>query len=141
MVYYTVDEYDNFNKPMKKLHTFLVATPNKLTYITKNPIFLKNISLASLECLDEKLVYYEEELFNRIDFLVPRLKSDSMSKVFFDDLQECDLEYQFISKNDLPLNVTINIKNTNNEFSYITNIKTDYNISSMVVYDHAYSEK
>lgn len=141
MHYYIVDDYNNLNQPMKNLHPFIKATPQSLLYITKSPLFSKDITLAQLSCDDDKLIYQEEPLFQKIDFLAPKMPEDSQKKVFFDALTHCEILYQFRNNGVFPETVTLQLKSELKEVMYITSIQSDYNTSTFRINSKVYDDE
>jgi len=143
MDYYVVDDYNTFQNPMKRLHFYFNANKTEVDYITKNPIFSDNISVVKLFCKDKNLMYQEEPLYKRINFLEPEVKKDSQKAILFKNLDKCEFSYSIqnkqldVLKEILPESIIINIKNKNIEPIYV-NIKSDYNISLGVMQDAIY---
>lgn len=147
MAYYTVDHYDNLNQPMKQLHHFFRGTQDGFTYITLNPVFSKDIALAQLSCKDHQLLYFEEPLYERIDFMKPQILSDSRSKTFFTDLEKCDIAYIFKNKtsskffDEIPDAIELKVVQKEQEsFVLYANIKSDANLTRLKVYNVMYGE-
>jgi len=133
--YYIVDDYDNLNYPMKKLHTYFIGTKNKINYITKNPLFSKEIAVIKLECIDNNLLYTEEKLYGNIDFLRPSVKEDSRKTTLYDNLNRCEFKYilndieydELIDK--VPSSIEIGLATMEIDEQFYINIKSDYNNS------------
>ena len=147
MQHYVVDEYNNFNQPMKKLHVFFVGDENAFKYITLNPTFSTIPSLSSFECKDNSLIYKEEPLYKRIDVNRPLFLDDTPSIVYWKDIESCKFEYSLHKKtlnslrDVLPTMVKIEFKESNQkEHLYFTTIKSDYNISYGDMYGLLYDE-
>jgi len=147
MQHYVVDEYNNFNQPMKKLHVFFVGDENAFKYITLNPTFSTIPSLSSFECKDNSLIYKEEPLYKRIDVNRPLFLDDTPSIVYWKDIESCKFEYSLHKKtlnslrDVLPTMVKIEFKDSNQkEHLYFTTIKSDYNISYGDMYGLLYDE-
>jgi len=141
MHYYIVDDYNNLNQAMKQLHPFIETSPSQLLYITKSPIFSTDISLARLSCENEKLIYQEEPLFKKIDFLIPRMPEDHFQKVFFDALSYCEILYEFKQQNGLPQTVTLKLQTDRKEITYATAIQSDFNSSTYLIYSQVHDEE
>lgn len=147
MAYYAVETYDNLNQPMKQVHHFFLGQQNRFTYITNNPIFSKKISVAQLECKDKQLVYYEEPLYSRIDFMRPSILTDSSSKLFFTDVNNCEIKYIFKGEdhlalyNDIPDAIQMILSDKEKDFfTLYVNIKSDANLTASKVYGAMYEE-
>lgn len=149
MKYYVVDEYDSFNNPLKDLHYFFKGNEKKMEYITKNPLFSDEIALVNLICEDSKLVYIEEALYGRINFLSPKVLEDSKEKVFFNELEECKFNYYSDKKvfnelsRQIPLSININLsfKNKKEIMNLYISIKSDDNTTFGRVYEAVYPVK
>ena len=141
MHYYIVDNYNNMHQPMKTMHPFIKTSPIDLLYITKNPIFSEDISLAQLRCEDGALVYREEPLFEKIDFLAPSMPVNSQKKIFFDTLTHCELLYNFRQNGELPISVSIQLKTEHQEIIYTTAIQSDFNNSTYLIQSKVYNEE
>ena len=147
MQHYVVDDYNQLNQPMKKLHIFFRGDQDSFQYISLNPTFSSIPSLSAFECKDNKLVYKEEMLYNRIDVNRPEFLEDSKEIIYWDDIDACKFEYFFNTevldkiRNRLPTAVKIYFIDSNEkEQVFFTTIKSDYNISSYIVYDLLYGE-
>lgn len=145
--YYVVDDYDILNDPMKNLHHYFNGTKSTMKYITKSPLFSKDIALVKLSCLDNKLVYQEEPLYERIDFLKPAVLKNSRKVTIYNNLKICEFNYFIKNKkfemliNQVPTNININIKNNKETLNIYTNIESDYNISRGVIYGAIYPDE
>jgi prepilin-type N-terminal cleavage/methylation domain-containing protein len=147
MQHYVVDKYNQFNQPMKKLHTFFIGEQDHCIYITLNPTFLTIPSIARLECLDNTLKYSEEPLYGRINLNQPKLLNDSQSKIYFEGIEECTFKYYLKHqeldslKDTLPTLIHLSFYDKNKKKQDIVgSIKSDYNISNGVMYEYLYSE-
>ena len=124
MVYYVIEDelsFDNIQENSVNLQYFFSGNPQQCTYIPKNPLFSKAISVASLRCEDNELRYYETLVYGPQDYKHPRILDDALPKVLFTDLESCKLDY--ISKNSdvtqmsntLPEVLHLSIKKHNTE--------------------------
>lgn len=142
--YYVVDDYDILNNPMKNLHHYFDGTKLQLNYITKSPLFSKDIAVVKLSCLEEALIYQEEPLYGKIDFLRPLVLEDSKRITIYRDLEICEFEYFIKDKkfetitNQVPTAININIKNYKQKIDIYSDIKSDYNITKWKIYDTIY---
>lgn len=147
MQHYVVDEYNQFNQPMKKLHTFFLGNQHYFKYISLNPTLSTIPSLSSFECKDNSLIYREEPLYKRIDVNRPKFLDDTPFVVYWEDIELCKFEYKFNKKtlnslNDsLPTAIKIDFIDSNEkEHTFFTNIESDYNITSSEIYELLYAE-
>ena len=147
MQHYVVDEYNQFNQPMKKLHSFFIGDEKSFQYITLNPTLSQIPSLSSFECKENMLMYKEEPLYKRIDVNRPTFLEDTPYVIYWKGIESCKFEY--IShkktvkhlKDSLPTAVKIAFKASNEkEHIYFTTIKSDYNISYADIYGLIYDE-
>lgn len=141
--YYVVDDYNIFDKPMKNLHYFFNGYEDSIEYITVNPLFSKEISVAKFVCEEGDLVYKEEPLYKRINFLKPSLHSDSKEQILLRGLEACSFFYIYnnekttVFKKNIPQKVVFVLKGSNMNSIYI-DIKSDYNISKFKIKDAIY---
>ena len=147
MQHYVVDEYNQFNQPMKKLHTFFLGNQHYFKYISLNSTLSTIPSLSSFECKDNSLVYREEALYKRIDVNRPAFLEETPSIVYWEDIQSCQFEYSLYGKvvsnlkNKIPTAIKINFIDSNEkEHTFFTNIQSDYNITSSEIYELLYAE-
>lgn len=142
--YYVVDDYDTLNLPMKKLHHYFNGSKNRINFITTSGLFSIKTVVAELMCREGKLFYKEEELYNRIDFLKPKVLEDSQKKIFYSNLDKCYFSYIYNEKeidqiNDkIPGMIKIHLSFNEDEKEYYINIQSDYNISLGVIEDAIY---
>lgn len=142
--YYIVDHYDIVNQPMKKFHPYFNGTKDEVNYITSNPIFSKDIAVVKVECLDDRLVYYEEPLYKDIDYLKPTFKKDSKQSTIYNDLDVCEFEYIKNNNNmqdildDIPSSIVLSLSSKNRSSDLHIDIKSDYNQSKGYIYDAVY---
>ncbi len=131
--YYVVDDYDMLNHSMKNIHHYFSGTKMTMRYITSSPIFSEDIAVVKLSCIDESLVYKEEPLYGKIDFLRPGVLEESRQINIYNDLEVCKFEYFIKDKkfesvaNEIPTAINIKIKNNKQKVDLYTNIKSDYN--------------
>ena len=147
MQHYVVDDYNQFNQPMKKPHSFFEGKQHYFKYITLNPTFSTIPSLSSFECKDNSLVYTEEVLYGRIDVNRPNFLEDTPFVVYWEDIQSCQFEYTLQGKvlpelkNKIPTAIKIDFIDSNEkEHTFFTNIKSDYNITYSEIYELLYAE-
>ena len=142
MKYYVVDDYDVFGRDMKNLHFYFDGGKEKMTYITTNPLFSQDVAVAQLRCVDKKLIYKEEPLYGRINFLKPQVLEDSPKITLFKNLSVCEFSYnQAPTKstltNDIPRTVFIDIK-SQTVLPLCVKIKSDNNITLGIIQDAMY---
>jgi len=143
--YYVVDDYDMLNYPMKNLHVFFKGNKKEMTYITENPSFSKEIAVAKLSCIDGNLVYQEEPLYGRMDFLRPSLLIDSRKQIFYKNLDKCEFGYKINKINtekvedEIPSLININLNYEDNIENIYVSVKSDYNQSIILIDSVMYS--
>jgi len=147
MQHYVVDDYNQFNQPMKKLHSFFFGNEHYFKYVSLNPTLSSIPSLSSLECKNNSLVYTEEPLYKRIDVNRPDFLEDTPSVVYWKDIESCRFEYVVSNKvfneltNTLPTAIKIDFIDSNEkEHTLFTNIKSDYNLTTSEIYELLYAE-
>lgn len=143
MKYYVVDDYDAFGNDMKKLHFYFDGTKKEIDYITTNPLFSKNIAVVKLYCKDDELIYREEPLYGRINFLKPQILDDSKKLTLFKGLDSCQFFFFKNSKklqtlkDEIPSRIEVDIK-SHHIFPLQINIKSDNNVTGGIIYDSMY---
>lgn len=147
MQYYVVDDYNQFNQAMKKLHYFFNGNNELFQYISLNPTLSEIPSLSQFECRENQLVYTEEPLYGRIDVNQPAFLEESQELVYWKDISSCAFSYIFKEKemeglkNELPSAVEISFIDSNEkEQTIFTTIKSDYNITHAEIYGLLYDE-
>lgn len=147
MPHYVVDNYNQFHAPMKELHPFFNGKATSLTYITKNPTYFKMTTLTKISCEDNTLTYFEEPLYRGININSPKFTKEVYSKIYWKEIAECQIRYYLLGEererlNDiLPTAIEISfIDKKERRIRLYTNIKSDYNISVGVIYEHIYGE-
>jgi prepilin-type N-terminal cleavage/methylation domain-containing protein len=147
MQHYVVDDYNQFNQPMKKLHSFFLGNQHYFKYISLNPTLSKIPSLSSFECKNNSLLYREEPLYKRIDVNRPEFLEDTPFVVYWQDIHSCQFEYTFQAKvlntlkDKIPTAIKIDFIDANEkEHTFFTNIQSDYNITSVEIYGLLYAE-
>ena len=145
IMYYVVKDYDKLNKNnSNNLHYYFNGIKNEIKYITNNPIFSKDIAVVKLSCLDKSLIYQEEPLYERIDFLKPNVLAESRQIAIYKDLEICEIEYFIEDKkfealtNKIPTAINIKIKNNKQSIELYTNIKSDYTKSKAIINEKIY---
>ena len=144
MNYYGVQEYDVLNRPIKYAwHYFFNGEANKMLFITQNPIFTQGDAVVKLECLEDTLLYTEEPLYKRINFLRPKLLEDSKKYILYSHLKSCQFSYESIQKEKknaleytLPSAVFVKL---DKEIFFIK-IKNDHNITLAEIVSKFYDD-
>ncbi|HHD81697.1 MAG TPA: hypothetical protein ENK94_00725 [Campylobacterales bacterium] len=148
MQHYVVDEVNQFNQPMKKLHVFFKGREHAFEFISLNPTLSTLPSLSSFECKDNALIYKEEPLYKRIDVNQPDFLEDTPFIRYWHDLDACQFKYynqkgqSFETfENKLPTAIEIALRDEDEaEKMIFTTIKSDYNISYADMYELLYAE-
>lgn len=138
MKYYVVDDYDVFGRDMKHFHFYFDGSKEQMTYITGNPLFSKDIAVAKLMCANKKLIYKEEPLYGKINFLKPQVLKDSPQITLFKKLSACEFSYNLAQKTsalnkNIPTSIFIDIKSQTVLPMYV-NIKSDNNITLGIIH-------
>ena len=147
MQHYVVDEYNQFNQPMKKPHIFFLGKKHFFKYISLNPTFSKVPTLSSFECKENSLIYKEEPLYAQMDLNRPAFSKKAHKEIYWDDITSCQFEYIVKNRhlnnlqNRLPEALQISfIKSNAKEHTIFTTIKSDFNITYANVYELLYGE-
>ena len=134
--YYVVDRYDLLEQPMRQLHFFFKGTSSQINYITTNPILSEETALARLVCRNGELLYYEEPLYQRIDYLRPAIPKENRPRSLYRHLERCRFSYttrkgQIVStlKDDLPVSITTHLHRDHQDISIVAHIQSDDNTS------------
>jgi len=145
MKYYVVQEYNMLNLPTKQLHLFFNGDQREMKFITTNPILSSSDALVELVCKDHKLIYKEEPLFDRIDFLQPDLLEDSREIVLYKDLQQCRFSYKNVQgvktgelENIIPKAIEIRIEDKFGKIVIYASVKEDNTRLVGEIYDAMY---
>jgi len=147
MQYYVVDNYNQFNQPMKQLHHFFNGNDYSFSYISLNPNFSTIPSLSQFECKENQLIYTEEPLYGRLDLNRPKFLEERQSVVYWDDLLSCKFSFFLFQKrlerldDEIPFAIQIDLMDANEkeETIFIT-IKSDYNLSNTEIHAVLYDE-
>jgi prepilin-type N-terminal cleavage/methylation domain-containing protein len=146
MQHYVVDDYNQFNQPMKKLHIFFTGNKHYFQYISLNPTLYNIPTLSAFECKDNTLIYKEEMLYSRIDVNRPEFLEDSKKIIYWKDIKDCKFEYKIENtimtflENRVPNSIKIEYINNKRKYIIFTTIKSDYNISHYEIYERLYGE-
>jgi prepilin-type N-terminal cleavage/methylation domain-containing protein len=147
MQHYVVDDYNQLNQPMKKLHIFFKGTQHYFQYISLNPTFSTIPSLSSFECKDKKLVFREEILYYHIDVNRPNFLEESKEMIYWKDIDVCTFEYFLHEKvlnnieNILPTAVHISFLDSDEKkHDFFIAIKSDNNVSKYFIHEYLYGE-
>lgn len=147
MQYYVVDNYNQFNQPMKQLHHFFNGNDYSFSYISLNPNFSTIPSLSQFECKENQLIYTEEPLYGRVNLNRPEFLEERQSVVYWDDLLSCKFSFFLLQKrlerldNELPSAIQIDLMGSNEKEQHIfITIKSDYNISDAEIHGVLYDE-
>jgi len=105
---YVIEVQEGFED--KKLQVYLYPKNKSLEFISKNPIYSEDISIAKLECLDDTLLYYEKPLYTKqSNYLEPQLNDEDKKRVLFEKLEDCQFEYQFTTIRNTPSLITLKV--------------------------------
>lgn len=128
---YAVDIQRGFQK--SKLEPFIYLKEREMLFISKNPIFTKDISIIKIECKNDKLNYYEKILYDKhSNYLAPKIDDTNFKKSYFSNLNECYFTYNYQEKRETPTLVSIYLKtdkeSLNFDFSPMIDINNSRNI-------------
>ncbi|MBN2824435.1 MAG: prepilin-type N-terminal cleavage/methylation domain-containing protein [Campylobacterales bacterium] len=109
---YVIEIQRNFED--KKLEVYIYPKTDSLEFISKNPIYSHEISIAKLECREDKLIYYEKPLYSPTsNYLAPSLNEEDRKKSFFENLEECNFSYEWGTIGNNPTLITLQFKPLN----------------------------
>ena len=148
MQYYVIDYYDPLGNPMKKLHYFFMGNAKEFQYITSNSTFLKEPTLASFKCEDNKLYYTEEPFYSGRDLKRPKMGEDGKKKIYYNNLKRCNFKYitnngeiKDTLQDTIPMVVGIYLIDSDNRLNSIYSIvKSDFNISKYYIDELLYDK-
>jgi len=123
---YSVDIQRGFEDT--KLEPFIYLKNKEMLFISKNPIFNRDISIIKIECKDDKLNYYEKILYDKhSNYLAPVIEDIDFKKSYFDDLEECSFEYNFVEKKETPSLIILIMKNSKESLEFDFSAMIDMN--------------
>jgi len=140
--YYVVDQYDMFGNPMQDFKLYFKGTEDSIDYITENPFLHDAVSVVSLRCKENQLIYTEEPLYKRINYLQPKVLDRSPQITLFDNLDVC--QFRYINQNKqlfdsfihaIPQKIHISLEERQEPFDLYIQVHSDYNRSLGEVYD------
>ncbi len=148
MDHYVVDTYDTLGKPMERMHYFFYGDTTQLLTISTNPILSTEKALVKLECISHRLVYTEEPLFHRINYLQPSIQSDSQQLVLYDHLKQCAFSYlshkgvwRESMTGRIPQGIIFSFESTEQPMrDWFFPVRSDDNSSLMRVHDATYPD-
>ncbi|NPA04465.1 MAG: prepilin-type N-terminal cleavage/methylation domain-containing protein, partial [Epsilonproteobacteria bacterium] len=93
-VVYPQQEEDFILNKVVKTSFYFQGTPTSFSFITNNAIVNPNHdSLVKIECKDKKLLYTEEPLFKKMDFLNPNFTELAKQLTLATDI-DCSFNYK-----------------------------------------------
>lgn len=145
--YYVVQQYDMLNLPMSQLDYFYQGTAKEIRFITTNPIFTQEDALVMFMCKDNMLLYKEEPLFAKINFLRPDFRPQSRELVLYKNIKNCNFSYlvqknrylQNISK-VIPLAVKISYILEDSKKTIFAKIRSDNNTTKAIIEETMFNE-
>ncbi len=146
--YYVVQEYDMLHQPMRKLNYFFHGSEKQALFITNNPVYSNKVSLVKLSCVDNKLIYKEEPLYEYMDYLQPSFTPNKFHQLgIYDDLEKCEFYYideqgglvRQIS-NKIPKEIYLKINKNQKDISIYSKIHEDDNQTAARIYNAIYEE-
>ena len=144
---YVVRDYDMLQRPINVLHYFFDGTTSSALFISSNPIYTEGDALVKLTCKDHKLIYQEEPLFKRMNYLHPHFSLDSYRLILYKNLDECSFYYlttqnRLIRKffNIIPQEIYLQLKQNNKDISIYSEIKNDDNLTKIGMYNAIFEQ-
>lgn len=144
---YVIDEYNHFNQPMKKLHILFNANEQGLKYVSLNPSFSTIPSLSELRCVEDKLIFKEEPLYQHLNLNQPVFSQEHKEMIYWEEIYDCKFSYVVREKrvevvnNELPSFVELTFLDNDAKLHTIAiSVKSDYNITASEIYGVLYDE-
>jgi len=144
---YVIDEYNHFNQPMKKLHILFNANEQGLKYVSLNPSFSTIPSLSELRCVEDKLIFKEEPLYQHLNLNQPVFSQEHKEMIYWEEIYDCKFSYVIREKrvevvnNELPSFVELTFLDNDAKLHTIAiSVKSDYNITASEIYGVLYDE-
>lgn len=144
---YVIDEYNHFNQPMKKLHILFNANEQGLKYVSLNPSFSTIPSLSELRCVEDKLIFKEEPLYQHLNLNQPVFSQEHKEMIYWEEIYDCKFSYMIREKrvevvnNELPSFVELTFLDNDAKLHTIAiSVKSDYNITASEIYGVLYDE-
>jgi len=144
---YVIDEYNHFNQPMKKLHILFNANEQGLKYVSLNPSFSTIPSLSELRCVEDKLIFKEEPLYQHLNLNQPVFSQEHKEMIYWEEIYDCKFRYMIREKrvevvnNELPSFVELTFLDNDAKLHTIAiSVKSDYNITASEIYGVLYDE-
>ena len=145
---YVVRDYDMLQKPMDSFHYFFKGTTTSALFISTNPIYTESDALVKLTCIDHKLIYKEEPLFKRINYLQPDFLPDSHQFTIYKNLDKCSFYYLITQKKlvkkisgKIPMEIYLQLKQDDADISIYSKIKNDDNLTKARIINEIYYQK
>jgi len=146
--YYVIREYDMLNQPIRKLDYFFNGDEKHALFITNNPVYTDKVSLVELSCLNHSLLYKEEPLYSKMDYLQPSFSIKNHDKLkIYDDLDKCEFYYVDEQENlvrqianKIPKEIYLKIQKDKKDISVYSKIEEDDNQTAARVYNAIYEE-
>ena len=146
--YYVVQEYDMLHRPIEKFDYFFHGDEQSMLFITNNPIYFDHISLVELSCVKNKLLYKEELLYGKMDYLQPNFtKNGYKTFTLFNKLEECEFYYvddkgKLVRKltAKIPAEIYLKLQKNKQDISIYSKVQEDDNLTAARIYDAVYEE-
>jgi prepilin-type N-terminal cleavage/methylation domain-containing protein len=147
MRYYVVNDYDLLHHPLRQLHYFFNGDNASILYISENPLLSSDIAVSKLLCQDNALMYYEEPLYQYIDYLRPAIPDENKPIQLYDNLEKCSFSYVNLQEtnvsslhNMLPRTVVINLIQNKKDISVWAHVYHELNTSKSMIESVIYEE-
>jgi len=146
--YYVIQEYDMLHQPINKLDYFFQGDEKSMLFITNNPIYSDHVSLVKLSCVKNKLLYKEEPLYGKMNYLQPNFTKNGYKTLkIYDDLQKCGFYYvnekqKLVRKltAKIPAEIYLKLQKNKQDISVYSIVKEDDNQTAARIYNAIYKE-
>lgn len=130
-IYYYIDTNVEEVEIDKKFYLYFYGESKKCRFITKNPLFSREIALVELSYKDDNLWYKESPIFDKSKDYRHLERMEMEKKIpILKDIKELKFIYQFHNHNfseiikEIPQLVTIKFKHKSKEYQYHFAIKS-----------------
>lgn len=144
---YVIDEYNHFNQPMKKLHILFNANVQGLKYVSLNSSFSTIPSLSELRCVEDKIIFKEEPLYQHLNLNQPVFSQEHKEIIYWEEIYDCKFSYVLgenkveVVNNEFPSFVELTFLDNDAKLHTIAiSVKSDFNITASEIYGVLYDE-
>lgn len=147
MTYYALYKEEKIElRESDAYYYFFEGDSSSMRYITTNPIYSKQTSVASLSCYEDTLVYAETLLYDSQNYLQPQILDDAQKLVLYQNIEDCKLDYiyegsEVVSlQNDLPQLVHVSFVEDKKERDYYIKVRSNRDNLKLIIANKIYDE-